>query len=180
MEKSRSFRARAASRSSSRSDRQPLDLVLQLKPVCVFTGDCKVRKRSTTRSRTRSRSRQGSSTHPQKQARRTSRPSVTIRRAKKGKETSTDAARQSNKDKVAFALTQSGGKRGVGSAAIAPQIESIKRHQKFKQLATYSIDCITKVIDPIDRNWVWNLVECIERHLATVKEWIYICYHLYA
>jgi hypothetical protein len=61
---------------------------------------------------------------------------------------------QDNREAVSVALSQLGDKKGVGSAAIAPQLESICRHKKFKQLVSYSVDCITKIIDPIYGNWV--------------------------
>jgi len=37
-------------------------------------------------------------------------------------------------------------------------IAAVKEHQKFRQLACYSIECLSKVIDPINRDYKKNLV----------------------
>jgi hypothetical protein len=55
-------------------------------------------------------------------------------------------------------------KRGVpppkdAGAGVAQLIQSVKQHQKFKQLASYSIQCLAKAICPPTVGWEVNCKE---------------------
>ncbi len=57
-------------------------------------------------------------------------------------------------------------KRGGGAApakdagaGVAQLIQSVKQHQKFKQLASYSIQCLAKAICPPTVGWEVNCKE---------------------
>ena len=57
---------------------------------------------------------------------------------------------------------------GKPSDVIPSLLKSIKDHRRFKQLATYSIDCVTKVVDEIHSNWEANVKECIREQISEV------------
>ena len=35
-------------------------------------------------------------------------------------------------------------------------------------MVTYSLDCVTKVVDPLHSNWIWNVKECLAQDIMPV------------
>jgi hypothetical protein len=52
--------------------------------------------------------------------------------------------------------------RSEASAGVSQLVASIKQHKKFKQLASYSVQCLQKVITPPHVGWERNLKEAFE------------------
>jgi hypothetical protein len=52
--------------------------------------------------------------------------------------------------------------RSEASAGVSQLVASIKQHKKFRQLASYSVQCLQKVITPPHVGWEKNLKEAYE------------------
>jgi hypothetical protein len=54
-------------------------------------------------------------------------------------------------------------KKGKKSGnAVVDLVDSIKKHRKFKQLASYSVQCLQKVLTPPHVGWEQNLEDAFE------------------
>jgi hypothetical protein len=57
-------------------------------------------------------------------------------------------------------------RQGKPDSSLPSTLGSIAEHKKFKQLATYSIDCVTSAVAPINSNWEWNVQEALRQNIA--------------
>jgi hypothetical protein len=57
-------------------------------------------------------------------------------------------------------------RQGKPDSSLPSTLASISEHKKFKQLATYSIDCVEKATNPINSNWEWNVQESLRQNIA--------------
>lgn len=48
---------------------------------------------------------------------------------------------------------------GGGDTAVAALVKSIVKHKNFRQLASYSVKCLQKVITPPNMGWESNMKE---------------------
>jgi hypothetical protein len=88
---------------------------------------------------------------------------LSSRAAAFSRNTSSDVGAKRN-----FAVKKTGSKRtGKASNGIPSLLSSIQQHRKFKQLATYSIECVTKVVDPLHSNCEWNVKECVDCNISS-------------
>ena len=76
-----------------------------------------------------------------------------------------------NNKKIKKGNKKKNGRKANFSSSIHGLVESITQHKKFKQLAAYSIGCVTKLVDrKFAGNWAVNAQECIKCGISQVTD----------